>query len=263
MAIAQRMQNINYRLLSYTLSICALLFYALALTGCISQSPGVPNIFLLEIKGIRGGNSTAAEVRVGYYGICIQMSNQTTCQVSSGKTTDAILQFKNTPPPSSTTESNGLASIISLTLAIQSKIIPALIAGAGVLFTISLFVVVLLNRDFKQIGKSNPTRAKRRQVLRKALFATLWPSVAFSLASAMSVHQTTSALAYITRAEASTIEITAGTTLNVLQWLAFASSALFAVATLGISSTQHQTIPSAGSTTPGDPGLPPPPPPFP
>lgn len=145
-------ENINYRLLSYTLTICALLFYgeddlshtrknfvnidlALALTRCISLSPGVPNIFLVKIKGIRGGNSAAVEGRVGYYGnrnllvhgvemtntsagIYIQMLNQITCQVSSGKTTDAILQFKDTPPPSSTTKSNGLASMISLALAI-------------------------------------------------------------------------------------------------------------------------------------------------
>ncbi len=125
---------------------------------------------------------------------------------------------------------------------------PALITGAGVLFTISLFFVVLLKRDFKKVEKGNAAAARRRQFLRKTLFTALWLSVSFSLASTMAVNQTTNGMAYLAQTEVLSVRITAGTALNVLQWLAFAASALFAAGISGIFIREGGTIQAAGST---------------
>jgi len=78
--------SVNLRLMTYALPIPTLLFYSmcsitpsevftnsrlvLALTGCVSNSPGIPNVFLLRLQS-QNGTSTASEtfqVRVGYFG---------------------------------------------------------------------------------------------------------------------------------------------------------------------------------------------------
>ncbi|KAF2470848.1 uncharacterized protein BDR25DRAFT_196405, partial [Lindgomyces ingoldianus] len=203
-------------------------YLALSLTGCVSQSPGVPNIFLVKLQS--KGNTTfpIPEIRVGYFGKGHSLLGQLTCQPSSGKNATAILQPTSTLSVSNEANSYRLASMISLALTIQSRVMPAFIAGAGVMFTISIFFVVLLKRDFKTVAKGNTTAARRRQFLRKALFTVSWLSVSFSLASAIAVNQTTNGMAFVTQTEVSSVRITTGTALNVLQWLAFTSSALFA-----------------------------------
>lgn len=42
-----------------------LIIIVLVLTGCLSTSPGIPNLFLVEL---RAGHSDSMQVRVGYYG---------------------------------------------------------------------------------------------------------------------------------------------------------------------------------------------------
>lgn len=136
--------------------------------------------------------------------------------------------------------------MVSFALTLQSKILPGLLAGAGVLFAISLFFIVLLKKNFKEVTKDNTIASRRRHFLRHASLTTIWLSVSFSLASATSINQTMNAMAYITQAEGSNVRITAGKTLNVLQWFAFASSALFAAGVASIFTREGGMIQSTG-----------------
>ncbi|KAF2805083.1 uncharacterized protein BDZ99DRAFT_112734 [Mytilinidion resinicola] len=143
MTISDRMNNVNYRLLVYLLLIPILLFYTLCLTGCVSNSPGIPNIFAAKIEGRNSTVSTISAIRVNYFGICASISNKLFCQSSSGKTAGALLNsiLNSNANVTSTTIS---AALVSLAFTIQSKIILYLLAAAGVVFFISLILLALL-----------------------------------------------------------------------------------------------------------------------
>ncbi|KAF2475406.1 uncharacterized protein BDR25DRAFT_201735, partial [Lindgomyces ingoldianus] len=214
----------------YLLPIPILIFYSLSLTGCVSTSPGISNIFTVKLQRFNETSSLLSEVRLGYFGVCASVSNGLSCSPSSGKSVDAL--FSSLIGPNSNTTSNlsdDSRHVLSMALDIQSKIIIYLLAVAGVLFAISLFFISLLKGHFRMAGIENVNAGKRIQMLRKVSMMTMWGSVAFALASAISINQATSAMEFITRVDSSSsIEITAGKTLNILQWLLFAFSTLFA-----------------------------------
>ncbi|KAI1772994.1 hypothetical protein F4818DRAFT_443877 [Hypoxylon cercidicola] len=56
--------KVDIRFLTYVLFALILVFYILALTGCISTSPGVPDLFLMKLET---NSSDTTEVRIGYY----------------------------------------------------------------------------------------------------------------------------------------------------------------------------------------------------
>ncbi|KAF2800777.1 hypothetical protein K505DRAFT_355342 [Melanomma pulvis-pyrius CBS 109.77] len=244
MRLSQRMQNVNYRLLTYLLPVPVIIFYSLALTGCVSNSPGIPNIFTLKID-----DGADAEIRLGYFGMCISVSNELFCQPTSGKNADAIISSMKLTSMDNTTSLNDLTSMVSVAHKLQTTYILALLAGAGALFTLALFSVALLKRDFKLVSK-NQSSSKRKDRLRQASLTTIWLSVAFVFASATATDEAVNALAFTSQVETSTlsVNITAGKTLSALQWLAFASSVLFAVAISAIFKKEGGTIHSTGST---------------
>ncbi|KAF2110425.1 hypothetical protein BDV96DRAFT_604001 [Lophiotrema nucula] len=98
-------------------------------------------------------------------------------------------------------------------------------------------------------GNENVSAGRRSKMQRKVSMMTMWSSVAFALASAISINQATSAMEFITRVDSSlSIEITAGKTLNILQWLLFAFSTLFAAGVSSIFTREGGTIRSTGSS---------------
>jgi hypothetical protein len=119
-------------------------------------------------------------------------------------------------------------TLISMALLLQNRITLSLLAIAGMLLLIGLVFLVLLNRNFKTIA--NPAALKRRRLHHQALSSTIWASVAFALASAASLDQTTGDLQYATKGvPLSPVYITPGTTLRVLQWVILAFSTTFAM----------------------------------
>lgn len=159
--------------------------------------------------------------------------------------------------------------LLGFALTIQSKITMYLLAGAGVLYFIALVLVLMLKRHFKASQKDKAISEKRRRSLRRSSLLIVWMSVGFVLASALSITQTTGAMAFVTQMEStSDVKIKAGKALVVLQWLIFAVSALFAAGVSGIFRKEGGSIGSAGSSQrPGGMGggmgggVPPPPPP--
>lgn len=243
----------------------------------------------MKLQSKDNSTSSISEIRLGYFGrrwllwrwsvftnhyvgICLSVSSKPTCQSSPGKSPDTVLQLASATSLTSTALAGRSKSMVSVALMIQSKILLGLIAGAGVLFAISLVFFGLLKRHFNVRTGDNTIASKRRHLLRKAAFSTMWLSIAFSLVSAMSINQTTNALDYVTQADSSTVRITTGKTLNVLQWLAFSFSVLFAIGMVNIIRREGGMIVSTGSTKSGYLGnlldthgvpLPPPPPPPP
>ncbi|KAF2112716.1 Ca2+ regulator and membrane fusion protein Fig1-domain-containing protein [Lophiotrema nucula] len=258
MGISNRMQNINYRLLNYLLWVPIILFYTLTLTGCISSSPGILNIFLLKLENPRRSSSTL-EIRVGYFGLCILFSDQRICQSTSGKNTEAILATLRSTSTVSIPESDTLNGIVTVALTLQSKHVIGLLSGAAVLYLFSLVFIALLKRNFKMpLTAGNQVAIKRRNRLRQASFTTMWLSVGFALVSAITIHQTTNALSYITQVGAASLAITAGQTLIILQWLAFGLSVLFAVGITSMFPKEGGTISSTSSNKAAAPAIAPP-----
>ncbi|KAF1359464.1 hypothetical protein EJ07DRAFT_155908 [Lizonia empirigonia] len=61
--------------------------YTLSLTGCISVSPGIPNIFTLKLA-----DNLGHEIRLGYFAMCVSTSNGLNCQPTSGKNTEMMIK---------------------------------------------------------------------------------------------------------------------------------------------------------------------------
>ncbi|KAF2111179.1 hypothetical protein BDV96DRAFT_603303 [Lophiotrema nucula] len=245
---------------------------ALSLTGCVSNSPGVSNIFLLKLHDING-EKVFSEIRIGYFRICILWSGERICQATAGRSVDDVLQSAITTNPDLTVVWNNSNALLSTALTLQSKVLISVIAGAEAMFVIGLIFVVLLKRICRAVPTNNAAQNQKRLFLRSVALMAIWSPVAFALAAALSVNQATSALAYITRVQdAPELQVAAGETLVVLQYLAFAITALFAIGISGIFTREGGQIRSSGSTKsyPGSnigvgqmPGPPPPPPPPP
>ncbi|KAF2476082.1 uncharacterized protein BDR25DRAFT_350369 [Lindgomyces ingoldianus] len=140
----------------------------------------------------------------------------------------------------------GPSELLTFALTLQSKIILYLLAPAGVLLVIDLVLIMLLKRHLK--AKLTTKAEKRRKSLRRSTLVVLWTSVGLALASAMATSQTTAAMEFVTRTErVSSVQITAGKTLNVLQWLIFSFSSLFAAGISSIFKKHGGTVRSAGS----------------
>ncbi|KAF2462935.1 uncharacterized protein BDR25DRAFT_195266, partial [Lindgomyces ingoldianus] len=210
----------------------------LCLTGCVSNSPGIQNIFAVKLEPRNGISSmafTVSELRINYFvGICASTSDRLVCQSSSGKTADSLLRFIFDANANNGTDVSGDLDLVFFAFTLQSKIILCLLAAAGVLLVIGLLVALILKRHLKATQTGNSNTEKRRQSLRLAALAIIWTSVGLALASAITISQVTATMQYVTQmGSVSTIQITAGQILNVLQWLIFSLSALFAA---GISS---------------------------
>lgn len=129
---------------------------------------------------------------------------------------------------------DSLQLLIGVARLLQTKLLLALLAAAGVLFALGLISLLLLRRDLKVLGVL-PTVGARRRLLRTWTLSLFWGSVGICLASTVGIVQATAALQltvnYQDHAESLVIFQT-GTTVQVLQWLTFSFSVLFA---LGVS----------------------------
>lgn len=173
--------------------------------------------------------------------------------------------------------------LLEIGITLQSKIVLCLIVAASIFYALGTFCLLVLKRSFTAEVEEGRKAVNLREKLRSACLKLLWLSAALTLASALSVNQVTSALEYITRTEsASEIQITGGKTLNILQWLAFASTSLFVTGVSCIFTREGGILSANGSKeantygnyppsldmpppppNQGMPPLPPPPPPPP
>jgi hypothetical protein len=163
-------------------------------------------------------------------------------------------------------DNSALEELLDVGLSLQKSFFVPLLAAGGVVFLIGTIAVAQLKRNIKT-NKSGDAMERRRSYKSYAI-AFIWLSVAISLASTLGVVVGTGVLQYAVNAiNGSSITFQAGSTLQVLQWLIFSFSALFAT---GIAIMFHRLSGGLGGISDdfGDSGLsfpplPPPPPPPP
>lgn len=103
-----------------------------------------------------------------------------------------------------------------------------MLAGSGVLFVVGIAALLLLKRDVR--SGSSWEHPRRSTAIRRATYGVLFGSTALVFAAALATSQAAGALEYASKGmNHASVLIKAGTTLQVLQWIAFGFEVLFAM----------------------------------
>lgn len=264
----------------------------LTLTGCLSTSPGIPDLFLMKLET---NQPASAQIRVGYYGKSLSLpikngilanfllgmcaSQKREGPVTCGQTYSLDLNQLSEKflgdNETSADQQGDMVELLSIAKIIQTKIFYPLLAASAGLFGLSIVALLLLKRYIKSIVPNAEPKKKRLRlalsILRQYAFAT-------ALAAAFSTTQGTGALNFSTTVlakSASHITITAGAPVHGLQWtivallvvMHYSVSALFSPASGGGGPPNFFPQPGGlpppmrSGPPPMRPGPPPPPPP--
>ncbi|KAK4239395.1 Ca2+ regulator and membrane fusion protein Fig1-domain-containing protein [Achaetomium macrosporum] len=226
----------------YLLIVPIIVFQALSLTGCVSTSPGVPNIYIVSLRPNNNATDDPLQVRIGYFGICGIDEEGKRCQSASGRSVETLRadlfpevfgpnNNNNSSSSSNTTASaNGdeITDLVSTAIDLQSRIFISVLAGAAVLFLLGIAALVLYKRDVSTGWDEHP---RRSAIIRRVTYGMLFGSAGLAFAAALATSESAGALEYTTSDTAhATVLIHAGRTLQVLQWVAFGFETLFALA---------------------------------
>ena len=212
---------------------------ALSLASCVSTSPAIPELFIVSLQPSKN-TSAPAEVRLGYFGICARSNgSEFSCQRTSGASADTVFANLFHVPGSNTTGANATAAansdakdLISNALVLQSQIFISILAGAAFLFLVSLVLLVFLRRS---LSDPFPEKPGRVTLLKRVTWAVLFLSVALVFTASLATSETAGALQYSSGpVTQSPFTISPGISLQVLQWMTFGFSLLFAMAELWI-----------------------------
>ncbi|KAH8882505.1 hypothetical protein GQ53DRAFT_733666 [Thozetella sp. PMI_491] len=239
--VAKIITKLTVKFIPYLIVIPVLVFYALSLASCVSTSPGIPELYIVKLEP-SANNSSPLEVRLGYYGICAKANDtKFACQSTSGASADTVFanlfhvdapagngtgaSANSTKLDASQTEAK---SLIATALVLQSQIFISILAGAAFLFFISLPLLFLLKRS---INNPNPDKPRRAMLIKRLTYGCMYLSVGLVFTSALATSETAGALHYSSGSVTnSPINISPGISLQVIQWMAFGFSLLFALA---------------------------------
>lgn len=196
----------TFRLITWALIIPIVLFYVLSLVGCISTSPGVPDIYLLKLNARNG----PTEVRVGYFGMCAGTNaTMSSCLPSFSLGRKAAGDpgnnniFNTTDP--------ALLRLVDLGHEVQVRVIffvPLLLAS--VLFFVSATTVVVW-RNVPQVSGAAAAAAFMMHSLALGLL------LAAATAVSMVINALHFAVVELTKGQ-NEIEVTGGSALQAFQW---------------------------------------------
>ncbi|KAK4040842.1 Ca2+ regulator and membrane fusion protein Fig1-domain-containing protein [Parachaetomium inaequale] len=224
----------------YLLILPIIVFHALSLTGCVSTSPAIPNIYVVSLRANNNATDTPLQVRIGYFGICGIDEDGTRCQAATGRSVETLaanlfpdLQqgTNNTSSNTTTTPATNseITDLITTALDLQSRTFISVLAGAAVLFVLGAAALFLFKRDVRSANSWEHPR--RSTVIRRVTYGLLFGSTALVFAAALATSQSAGALEYASEGMShASVLIHAGTTLQVLQWIAFGFEVLFALA---------------------------------
>jgi hypothetical protein len=214
---------------------------ALSLTGCVSTSPAIPNIYVVALRSNNNATDTPIQVRIGYFGICGIDEDGTRCQAASGRSVETLatnlfpeLQGRNSSSSSNSTAAanrDEITDLITTALDLQSRTFISVLAGAAVLFALGIVALILFKRDVQSDSSWENPRPVRSMVIRRVTYGMLFGSTALVFAAALATTQSAGALEYasLSMSHASVL-IKSGTTLQVLQWITFGCEVLFGLA---------------------------------
>lgn len=210
------------------------------MTGCVSTSPAIPNIYVVKLHSNTNASETPIQVRIGYFGICGIDEEGTRCHAATGRSVETLAGtlFPEVFPPRDANSSSAGASdelrdditdLITTAIDLQSGTFIAVLTGAAVLFAIGIAALVMLKRDV-QSGSSWEHQI-RSTIIRRTTYGMLFGSTALVFAAALATTQAAGALEYASAGMShASVLIESGTTLQVLQWITFGFQVLFALA---------------------------------
>ncbi|KAH6641066.1 Ca2+ regulator and membrane fusion protein Fig1-domain-containing protein [Chaetomium tenue] len=230
----------------YLLILPIIVFHALSLTGCVSTSPAIPNIYVVDLRSNTNVTEDLLKVRIGYYGICGIDEDGTRCQSASGRSVETLasnlfpnLNLNTTSNSTSnknnnTPQSSEITDLISTALDLQSRTFISVLAAAAVLFILGIGSLILLQRDVASSAASYPDphpHPRRSTIIRRVTYALLFGSTGLVFAAALATSQSAGALEYASEGmNHASVLIKSGTTLQVLQWITFGFEVLFVLA---------------------------------
>ncbi|KAI3331296.1 Ca2+ regulator and membrane fusion protein Fig1-domain-containing protein [Ustulina deusta] len=210
--------RVDMRFLSWILSAIVTTFYVLSLVGCLSTSPGIPNLFLVQLQT---NQSQPMQVRIGYFGICASqpLRSDLKCLPSSSlgdsQLKDAFL--------SSTVNLDGdydndMEPLLEAAYIFQTKIFSPLLAASAGLFFLSIIAMLFIKRSMKQLVPAPPSNMS---FMRSMLSVTMLYAFGLALAAAYSTTQAANALNFTTTVLSGPtpqLEILPGGPIQGLQW---------------------------------------------
>ncbi|KAI1384790.1 Ca2+ regulator and membrane fusion protein Fig1-domain-containing protein [Hypoxylon trugodes] len=229
MALASRAFNrVETRFVAYIIIAVLFLFYVLVLTGCLSTSPGVPDLFVVKLQAKQVKD---VEVRVGYYGMCItKAGGGLSCLATYTRSPDTLndlflSNLTNTP------NDGVVKGLLVQANIIQNKIFYALLAASGVLFLLSVVSMLLVKRYMKS---PKPNAVPQQKRFRSIMHFFRQYAFGLAIAAAFSTTQATGALDFATISmpdSDSNILISGGKAVQGLQWAIVALLCLVHLAT--------------------------------
>ena len=192
--------------------------------------------------GNNGSTENPFELRIGYFGkrklsaksktkqigriinrplgICVGNSTKAlSCAHTLSSTPDDVITRLKIKPDDETN------NLVQIGLILQSKITIWLIAFAGIFYLGGVICVTAFKASLKRQSRSRRTEA----MLKKAAVIILWVSVALCLTATAGVTQTVNGMQFILSREPGQVLIKNGPTIEALQWILVALSALFAI----------------------------------
>ncbi|KAK0726098.1 hypothetical protein B0H67DRAFT_642422 [Lasiosphaeris hirsuta] len=199
----------------------------------------MPGIYLVKIVNV---TTSALNLRIGYYGICVAREGYTQCLATSHGTTGTVIEEALAGSPGfNSTLSQSFKDKIERTdtyrvaLEIQSSIFAKAQTGSAVVSGAALFTLLLQHQARRHANKlPSPTRdleaaAQKRNIILDLLEKSTLVLFAFaallSLIAAISTMQTANALQFATTNFSPLFSMRAGTAVTALQWLLFVSLA--------------------------------------
>ncbi|GAB1314494.1 hypothetical protein MFIFM68171_04704 [Madurella fahalii] len=216
----------------YLLIIPIIVFYALSLTGCVSTSPAIPNIYIVSLRSNTNATTDPVQVRIGYYGICGIDEDGTRCQSANGRSVEELaanlFPVLGGNSSSNTTSDADITDLITTALNLQSQSFISVLAAAAVLFFVGVAAMLFYKLDVRKGDFDHP---RRSAIIRRATYGSLFLSTAFVFAAALATDQAADALEFASAGmKNASVLIKSGTTLQVLQWITFGFSMLFTLA---------------------------------
>ncbi|ESZ97192.1 hypothetical protein SBOR_2448 [Sclerotinia borealis F-4128] len=204
------------------LAFPALLFYLLA---SIAALPNVPGIFIENIQTDLG--SGYVEVRLGYFGTCLQRSGSDAdiklqCAITRKGFSDMLIEDSNGT-------SNATEKLLVFASGMQRDVFvgsPSFFPGAGLLFLISLLLLIPIELTTRPPAKFKPSTVL---FLNHAIIMLFWFTAAWSFAGALSIAEVVRSQQELLILHGSdNITVKIGVAVQFLQWTAFVFTFVFA-----------------------------------
>ncbi|KAI0484502.1 hypothetical protein GGR56DRAFT_669055 [Xylariaceae sp. FL0804] len=235
----------DIRYILYVLLAVIPLFYVLPLVGCLTTSPIIPRLFLVELES---NQTVTVNVKVGYYGMCMPSSAaggalkcaQTYSQPAENLTRLFVAHHHHAAEAETDDFARTATRLLSAAHTIQTRIFSPLLAASGGLFFLCLVCLVVLKTCARPRDGNGGTTAQSRKRLRSALSVTRQYAFGLAVASAFSTNQATGALSYVATAlhdpgigqqqqqrEESSFSVRVGVPVQGLQWTVVALLVVF------------------------------------